>query len=409
MQSIQAQISDAVIKRNVSNAVRQISDTRYPIKFRYGKNRQKGSWFVVKHQGGKAIWRKVGGYPGLTADKVIKRLPDIMAEMAVNPNSNAVAVGKFVTVADLMNWYIERISSARYLSDKRRAAVASIAKKHVIGKLGTVPICQLDHDQVDSHFIRVLQADYSLAYTRQVYDILRLAFKQAQKLRLIEINPIAAFKFSDFINTSIKAREGKLKAHNLTMLLQQLEQTDYEKLMLVISMLLTGTRIGETLRLRFDWVNWGDKTLHIPAEVTKTRAAHTIPLTDAHIAIIKKYRAIQKHNEYNGVYLFPNHKGSHITDGNASDMIRTVSGGQWTAHDLRKFARTCWMDLGVDYMVGELLLNHKMSKLDQAYLHTHAEQQKRIALEKYHGWLLRNGLKEISDNFLQYAENKCKK
>lgn len=45
------------------------------------------------------------------------------------------------------------------------------------------------------------------------------------------------------------------------------------------------------------------------------------------------------------------------------------------------------MDLKVDYMIGEFLLNHAMSKLDEAYIHTEAQALKREALEKYHEWL----------------------
>ncbi len=68
-------------------------------------------------------------------------------------------------------------------------------------------------------------------------------------------------------------------------------------------------------------------------------------------------------------------------------MVRSVSLGEWTAHDLRKLARTCWADLGVDYMVAEQLLNHSMTKLDQAYIHTYMENQKRSAIELWHGHL----------------------
>lgn len=391
MQSIQAQISDAVIKRNTSKPVRQISDTRYPLKFRYGKNRDKGSWHVVKYAGGKAVWRKVGTFPALNADRVIKRLPDIMAEMAINPDSSAVSVGRFETVADLMYWYINRSCSARHLSERRRAAISSIGKKHIIGKLGSHKITAVDHAAVDSDLIIPMQGDYSLAYTRQVYDVLRLSFKQAHKLRLIEHNPIGGFKFTDFITTSIKPRDGRLKNNNLAKLLQQIDEASYQGAMLSVLMLMHGTRIGETLRTRWDWINWGDRTLLLPAEFTKTREPHTIPLTDAAIAVLKRYRWEQEYNAYKGVYLFPDGKGSHVTDGRASEIMKSVSAGEWKAHDLRKMARTCWMDLGVDYMVGERLLNHKMSKLDQAYIHTHVEVQKRAALEKYHAWLRKNG------------------
>jgi hypothetical protein len=46
-------------------------------------------------------------------------------------------------------------------------------------------------------------------------------------------------------------------------------------------------------------------------------------------------------------------------------------------------------------MVGELLLNHTPSKLDQAYIQTHADTQKRQALDNYHQWLGDRGLNTL--------------
>ncbi|MGE4262058.1 hypothetical protein [Shewanella sp.] len=76
-----------------------------------------------------------------------------------------------------------------------------------------------------------------------------------------------------------------------------------------------------------------------------------------------------------------------MSDRNASYWIRSISKGNWSAHDLRKLARTSWADLGIDYMVAEQLLNHSMSKLDKAYIHTYMETQKRAAIEQWHGIL----------------------
>ena len=51
-----------------------------------------------------------------------------------------------------------------------------------------------------------------------------------------------------------------------------------------------------------------------------------------------------------------------------------------------------WADLGVDYLIGELLLNHALDDLDAAYIHTHAMTLKRDALERWHLWLAARGL-----------------
>jgi hypothetical protein len=58
-------------------------------------------------------------------------------------------------------------------------------------------------------------------------------------------------------------------------------------------------------------------------------------------------------------------------------------------------ARTQWMDLGIDYLVGEMLLNHAMKDLDATYIHTTAEGMKRKALETWHQHLDQHGFKPL--------------
>lgn len=81
-------------------------------------------------------------------------------------------------------------------------------------------------------------------------------------------------------------------------------------------------------------------------------------------------------------------------------MFTSVAKGEWSSHDLRKVARTAWTDLGVDYMVGELLLNHAMKDLDATYIHTTAEGLKRRALEDWHQHLDGQGFKAIHSGTL---------
>jgi hypothetical protein len=72
--------------------------------------------------------------------------------------------------------------------------------------------------------------------------------------------------------------------------------------------------------------------------------------------------------------------------------VRGVSKKAWSAHDLRKRALSIWAELGVDYIVCKSLLNHARDKLDQAYIHTHMELQKKEVLETYHKWLKKDGV-----------------
>lgn len=97
-------------------------------------------------------------------------------------------------------------------------------------------------------------------------------------------------------------------------------------------------------------------------------------------------------------------------------MFTRLGKGEWTSHDLRKLARTGWADLGIDFLIGEMLINHAMGHNVQAYIHSTVEERKRIALEQWHahldgkGLILIHGLEEggnkDSRNELEAAQGK---
>lgn len=65
--------------------------------------------------------------------------------------------------------------------------------------------------------------------------------------------------------------------------------------------------------------------------------------------------------------------------------------GEWTSHDLRKLARTGWADLGIDHLVGELLINHAMGHNVKVYIQSGVMARKREALETWHAHLDQHG------------------
>ena len=100
-------------------------------------------------------------------------------------------------------------------------------------------------------------------------------------------------------------------------------------------------------------------------------------------------------------------------------MFTRLGKGEWTSHDLRKVARTAWADLGIDHLIGELLINHAMGHNVQVYIQSDVMGRKRDALEKWHahldqrGFALIHGLTGVrtgdSGNSLEATESKgCK-
>ncbi|WP_180944035.1 tyrosine-type recombinase/integrase [Vibrio parahaemolyticus] len=388
MATLQLKISDSAIKRVLDdNAITQINAVGEPFVLRIHKNRQTASWYLVSYKNGKTKRTKLANWPDLTTKQVLAQKQALIGKLAEGDTAN---IDDWQQVGDLLTWYRDRALSDRSLSKKRKENIKWSINSHLIPCLGNEQISDMIESVIDNELVWPLQSRYALGTVRQHFALLKRAFKQARKLKKLALDPIAGMVFSDFIDAAIKTKPGKLKAKDIPAVLAAIKDAKPFHQTFVVLMLAHGTRIGETRQLRWDHIDIEGERLCIPAPLTKTRTELTIPLTPWLFAWLEQHKLYQGMWGYRGPYLFPapNQRGA-ITEQMANDWVKAVSGGNWTAHDLRKCARSCWADLGVDYMVAEQLLNHALSKLDQAYIHTYVEQQKRSALTTWHGELAR--------------------
>lgn len=377
-------ISDAEIRRHAGGEVRQLRDSRYrEIRFRYSTtDRTRGAWHVVVDQ----VWRKAGNFPAISTKTLVATLPTILARRAVDLSASSITAS-WNSVGELLEWWLDRMSRDRNLSAKRKASSKSALTCHLVPRLGDLPLNNVSKAELDRRLMWPLQERHALSFVRSVYGVLAGAFRQAMRLDMLPSNPMAGLKFSDFVRTRIKPKPARLRCDDLPVLLGELgNHFEREPIgaMLALMMLCHGTRLGETRLARWRNINLTNGHWFIPAKDTKTKAEHTLPLTAPALALLRRYRARQQADGYSGPFLFPGSTGSALSASKASTLFTNLAKGKWSSHDLRKLARTAWTDLGVDYMVGELLLNHAMKDLDATYIHTTAEGLKRRALELWH-------------------------
>ncbi len=407
-QTISCSITEKLIKKHMTDSnIRQLTDTDRKLALRFNSTRTGGSWFIVNNVNNKTVWRKIANYPTLGAKAVIAILPEKQAQLAINPRSNDVQVSSLVSVSDLFGWHENRLLKDRSLSPERKASVKSAIKCHLMPRLGEYDILSINHELIDECFIWPLQAEYALSNVRSMFGMIKVAFKKAHTLKKIETDPMAGLKFTDFIDAPITPKDARLRRNQLKPLiaLTSDDEVPYQSSALVFMMLLHGTRIGETRKSKWEDISFSEKTWFIPKEHTKTKQAHTLPLTAVAINFLSAYKLAQQAAGYHGDYLFSASSDTGLTRGTASKHIVNLSEGDWSARDLRKLARTCWMEIGVDYMVAELLLNHSMSKLDQAYIFTYAETQKREALERWHQLLVDSGFDDVNPETIPRRDN----
>lgn len=392
-------LSDTAIRRYSKDpSIRQIKDPRFSLLFRFHKNREFGSFHLRHYQAGRERWIKVGAFPDMTTKVLFSRLPEIKGQLAVDPASDNLAVSTWEKLGDLLCWYRDRSFDNANVSLSRRSSVKSAINRQLLPVLSDVSLGAFSSEKegrtlLDEKLIWPMQSTYSLSFVKSVFGVLKAAFKQAYRLKRIESNPLASWVFSDFIQARIKPKDPSLRVERLTDFMGRLPENQGPERLIPLLMLLHGTRVGETRHLRWDWVDWNGRTLTIPGLFTKNKREHQIPLSSVAEQVLKAYQVSQLRRGVSSVWLFPGAKaGQPIGKTKANALFHGISEKAWTSHDLRKLARTVWADLGVDYIVGELLLNHTLKDLDATYIHTAMAIQKREALVRYHDWLILQGL-----------------
>ncbi|MBO6726120.1 MAG: tyrosine-type recombinase/integrase [Rhizobiaceae bacterium] len=159
---------------------------------------------------------------------------------------------------------------------------------------------------------------------------------------------------------------------------------------------LTGQRRGEIAALEWDWVDRTNRTITLPASLTKNKREHVFPYGDIIQAVLECLPRID-----DSPYLFPASK--HRWKDKEPTIFDSWSKSKalfdkllpdlepWTLHDLRRTFATTMASLSVPQIVVEKLLNHvsggTQSPIAQVYnRHSYLEEM-REAIKTYEVYL----------------------
>lgn len=390
--TVRCKISDAQIRKHISNpCVRQLKDDRYSLYLRFNAQRTAGTWWLMMYEHGAQIQLRVGRWPTIRSADI----PDVISSASAQyKRSNVVSFKRFDTVDQLIEWHVQRQAKLKTSSKERIANIKSMANRHLIGVFHGEPVMGLNSRVIDEELIQpMFDSGMSVSYVKAMFNLLKSAYATARELKHITINPLSEIRFKQFFPenfsiTKAQVRECRLATDKLPDVLRDIESIQPNERMLVLMMLAHGSRIGETRKATWRNVSFRAKRWIIPAPDTKTRAEMIYPLSDPMLELLQSYREWQLELGYKGDHLFPiDFRHDRPVHGAlASEWVQKVASG-WSAHDLRKRARSVWTELGIDYLVGETLLNHAKGKLDLVYIHTYIDLKKIEAISLYHEWL----------------------
>lgn len=200
---------------------------------------------------------------------------------------------------------------------------------------------------------------------------------------LVEHNPV--------IGTIVQReqpRERVLSPDELRILWNNLADNHYGAILKLL--LLTGQRANEIAGLR--WSEIKDSTIYLPAERTKNKRSHSVPLSPAALAIIEAQpRRVLRDlifGEADGPF-----SGWTQCQNRVNAKIEAQGKGlpHWTPHDLRRSFATHSAELGIQPHLIEAVLNHisgHKGGVAGIYNRASYDREKRIALDRWAEWLL---------------------
>ena len=177
---------------------------------------------------------------------------------------------------------------------------------------------------------------------------------------LIKINPVMRISRNRAWH-KIHPRQGIIPDHKLKDWYRAVCTLRYEVARdFMIFTLLTGMRFGETRLLKWSYVDFENKILTVPREITKCDREHRLPLSDFLIGLLRKRKIYRKSSDW----VFPSTRlrNKPISAGvGFVQRVRAKSNVKFTMHDLRRTFLTMGEKLEVPIYALKRLVNHSVS------------------------------------------------
>lgn len=294
------------------------------------------------------------------------------------------------TVGEVVRWWLTRIEGDRTRSESYRDSMGSLMRKHVLPRLDKVRLAKVDRVLLDDKLVFPMHQELAPRTVQKALQGMRQAFRMAEGQGRIDANPLAGTTFRDFYKGKLRPKPAALSRVDLPDLVTHLVEVfnrDPSKGMLPLMMLAYGTRIAETLMTRWSHISLDERLWVIPEANTKSRREHVLPLTPQMLGLLARYRAALPDPRLKAQWVFSVRGGGQLAKTSAHALMREISNRQWSSHDLRKLMRSSLADIGIDHMVGELLINHTLGVTTETYLTRDVMERRREALERWHSRL----------------------
>lgn len=276
------------------------------------------------------------------------------------------------TVADLAAYYIER-----HLPKKRTAETdRQTIDKVLLPKLGRRKVAEITFADIDALHHKITGAGTPIRANR-VVALLSKMFSLAVKKDWRSDNPARGVERNEE-----NRRERVLSDDELARLTKTLDAwPDQEAANAIRLLLYTGARRGEVLSAEWKQFDLEVRTWTKPSAHTKTKKTHTVPLSDAAMAVLSNMHDERARSGKLSPYLFPARGG----EGHRVDLKKP-----WAAiceaagiedlhvHDLRHSFASILVASGASLPMIGRLLGHTQVSTTQRYAHLNVDPLRQL-------------------------------
>ena len=196
---------------------------------------------------------------------------------------------------------------------------------------------------------------------------------------------------------------------------EKLSNEPYMHKVFYLFVAMTSLRVGSVSELRWNWIDFKNKAIHIPAEYMKMSRDFSIPLSDFVASLLKRWEIQCIRNEQISPYVFfaKSSLQKPIRVIQVQDPVTNNTQKEITLHGLRKSARTWMAQIGVPEIIAEYALSHEAKSSMVAVYNKYDYFQERIPVMRLWNYYIYTQLPEsfkdlIEDLPSEYLDN-CKK
>lgn len=216
----------------------------------------------------------------------------------------------------------------------------------------------------------------------RLQGVLVRMFNFAAERGMIEFSPLGGMRKTKETPRSRVLSDGEIKLFWEAMDLENTEIDIYRLTKLALKMLLlTGQRPGEVANMK--WEHVSDSWWIIPADARKNNEENRVPVVSMMQNIIDEAKIYSSDSSW--VFRSTHNEGTPITVGGMTNAIRRhwsemgITEG-FSSHDIRRTLRTRLAEIGIDDVIAERVLGHKLQGLLAVYNRYPYDKEKRQAL-----------------------------